>query len=69
MDEYLTVAEIAKNLKVNPETVKVWLRTGKLKGFVLSDRAGWRVTESDLVQFVENRRTDGAIVRDEGETE
>jgi excisionase family DNA binding protein len=61
MDDYLTAAEIAEKLRVNPETVKVWLRTGKLKGFVLSDRAGWRVAQSEVDRFVQERMNDGPI--------
>lgn len=47
-DEVLTVAEIAERLKVNPETVRRWLRDGKLKGTLLGDRAGWRVPSSEV---------------------
>lgn len=62
MDEYLTTAEIAATLKVHPETVKNWLRSGALKGFVLSDRAGWRIRESDLAAFIREREERGPIV-------
>lgn len=47
-DEMLTVAQIAERLKVNPETVRRWLRGGKLRGTLLGDRAGWRVPASEL---------------------
>ncbi|MGI8475396.1 MAG: helix-turn-helix domain-containing protein [Thermomicrobiales bacterium] len=63
MDDYLTTAEVAAKLRVNPETVKVWLRTGKLKGFVLSDRAGWRVPRAEVELFVEERMKHGAITQ------
>ncbi len=51
--EYLTVDEVATRLKVHPRTVKRWLADGKLKGKLLGDRAGWRITESDLRRFME----------------
>ncbi len=54
--EYLTVAEIAERVKVNPETVKRWLRGGELRGSILGDRAGWRVSEDELRRFMEARR-------------
>ncbi len=51
--EYLTVDEVATRLKVHPRTVKRWLADGKLKGKLLGDRAGWRVSETDLRRFME----------------
>lgn len=54
-DKFMTVSEVAKQLAVNPETVRRWLRTGRLKGFSMgSDKAGWRVRASDLADFVES---------------
>lgn len=46
--EMLTVAEVAKRLKVNVETVRRWLRSGRVKGVPLGDRAGWRIPKSEL---------------------
>ncbi len=54
--EYLTVADVANRLKVHPATVKRWLREGKLGGVLLGDRAGWRVSEEDLAQFLDGQR-------------
>ncbi len=55
-DRLLTVAEVADRLRLNPETVRRWLRHGKLAGISLgSDRGGWRVPASEL------RRLTGAI--------
>ena len=63
MDEYLTTADVAALLKVHPETVKNWLRSGELSGVVLSDRAGWRVRRGDVDRFLEARRERGPIER------
>lgn len=53
-DRLLTVAEVAQVLRLNPETVRRWLRQGRLHGISLgSDRGGWRVRESDLQRLVE----------------
>lgn len=52
-DAFLTVGEIAKRIRANPETVRRWLRSGRLKGVMLAgDSLGWRVLESDLARFI-----------------
>lgn len=51
-DELLTVPEVAARLKLKPETVRRWLRAGKLKGIVFSDRGGWRVAQSEVQRFL-----------------
>jgi excisionase family DNA binding protein len=50
-DEYLTVEEAASRVKVKPDTLRLWLRTGRLKGL----KAGrlWRVKTTDLEAFLE----------------
>jgi excisionase family DNA binding protein len=63
MDEYLTAGDVATLLKVHPETVKNWLRSGTLAGVILSDRAGWRVRRSDVDRFLDERRAHGPIGR------
>lgn len=52
MDEWLTTQEVADLLKVNPETVKRWLRVGDMQGSLLSDRAGWRIARSEVARFM-----------------
>jgi excisionase family DNA binding protein len=48
-ENYLTVAEAAARLKLNPETVRVWLRDGKLKGSLMGGkRAGYRIPASEV---------------------
>ncbi len=52
-DRLLTVAEVAELLRLNPETVRRWLRQGRLPGTSLgSDRGGWRVRESDVQRLL-----------------
>ena len=48
--KYLSPEQIAERLNVSAQSVRAWLRTGKLKGV----RAGrlWRVRESDLETFL-----------------
>lgn len=56
MDEqqYLTVLEVAEHLRVNPESVRRWLRDGNLAGVNLG-RAGWRISSDSLQEFLDLR--------------
>ena len=57
-DRILTVDEVAERLRLEPETVRRMLRDGRLRGSLLSRRAGWRVQESalrELLDRTENR--------------
>jgi excisionase family DNA binding protein len=51
-EELLTVKQVAERLKIHEETVRVWLRQGKLRGRRISDRMGWRVAASELDRFI-----------------
>jgi excisionase family DNA binding protein len=51
-DELLTTPEVARLLRVTPETVRRLGRSGRLRGFVLSDKAGWRFRRADVQAFV-----------------
>lgn len=55
---YLTVKDVATRLGVHPETVKRWLRAGRLVGYALGDRSGWRTTEADLAAFLAGTKPD-----------
>jgi excisionase family DNA binding protein len=44
----LTVRQVAERLQVNPVTVHRWLRAGRMRGSLLSDRMGWRIPESEV---------------------
>ena len=50
MPKYLTVAEVADLIRVHPETVRVYLKKGKIKGLKL-DRA-WRISKKALSHFL-----------------
>ena len=53
-ERLLTVPEVAEQLRVSEWTVRQWLRARKLKGYRPGGtKAGWRIRESDLDQFIE----------------
>ena len=52
-DRLLTVPEVADRLRLKPETIRRWLRSGRLRGISLgSDHAGWRVRESEVERLL-----------------
>lgn len=56
-DRLLTVPEVAERLRANPETVRRWLRQGRIQGILPGgDRFGWRVRESDVEAFLSGER-------------
>lgn len=48
--DWMTATEAARYLKVQPRTLLLWARRGKLKGFALSGtkRRVWRFRQTDL---------------------
>ncbi len=49
MKEYYTVSEVADMKNVNPETVRRWLRDGKIQGQRLGGtKSGWRIHRKEL---------------------
>ena len=56
-DRLLTVAEVAEYFRVEPESVRRWLREGKLSGINLGRGPGWRIRRGDLAQFLAERST------------
>jgi excisionase family DNA binding protein len=48
-DTLLTVQQVAERLQLNPETIRRWVREGKLRAIKLgSNRGGFRIRESDI---------------------
>jgi excisionase family DNA binding protein len=49
----LTVREAAARLKLNPETIRRWIRDGRIRAVSLgSDRAGFRIPESEVTRLL-----------------
>ncbi len=63
--EMLSVDEVAGELGVNPETVRVWIRSGELVAYNIGK--GYRISRTDLDDFIKRRRTDYKKWRDENE--
>ncbi|MDP9367888.1 MAG: helix-turn-helix domain-containing protein [Chloroflexota bacterium] len=51
-EEWLTVPQAAERLQVTPTTVQRWLNSGKLKGTLLSRKAGWRVAAAEVERLL-----------------
>jgi excisionase family DNA binding protein len=50
-ERLLTVAEVAVRLRIDPHTVRTWLRAGRLVG--LKPGHDWRIRPSALEAFLE----------------
>lgn len=51
-DRWLTVAQVAEDLQVHEETVRRWLRQGRLEGQNFSGRTGYRIRASAVEKFM-----------------
>ncbi len=60
-DRWLTVAQIAERLQVHPETVRRWLRDGRLRGRNFGGKGGYRVRERDLEEFLDAEPDGGKV--------
>jgi excisionase family DNA binding protein len=51
-ERLLTVKETAARLRLNPETIRRWLRQGRIRGTLMgSDRGGYRISESEIAKI------------------
>jgi excisionase family DNA binding protein len=58
---HLTVEQVAERLALSEETVRRWLRSGKLKGVRIGERrSGWRVPETEVQRILSGGRPDSA---------
>lgn len=52
-EQLLTVHDVAARLKITPETVRRWLRTGKLHGALPGgDKMGYRIPEGEVARLL-----------------
>lgn len=55
-ERLLTVAEIAERLQVDEQTVRRWIRQGRLAAHNFGGKAGYRIQPSALAAFLESTR-------------
>ena len=53
-DKVFFVEDVAKIFEVNSETVRRWIRSGKLKSSIASRKIGNRISQVDLEEFAQN---------------
>ena len=51
----LKIREAAQILSVNPETLRRWDRSGKLKAIIISKRGDRRYREEDIVKLIDQK--------------
>lgn len=56
---FLSVAQVARILQVNPITVKRWIWYSKIAAFNTRDdgKGHWRIAKESLITFVQERNT------------
>jgi excisionase family DNA binding protein len=52
--EWLTVDEVARQLKVHIKTVRHWINTGELEAMDIG--RGYRINKVDLAAFIKKRK-------------
>ena len=61
-EQLLTVQDVAERLKIRPQTVRRWLRQGKLRGTLLGgDRMGYRIAERELARLLDGAAGEGQV--------
>ncbi len=55
-ERLLTVADVADLLQVDEQTVRRWIRAGRLVGHNFGGKAGYRIRRADLEAFLATTR-------------
>jgi excisionase family DNA binding protein len=66
-DRYQTVQDIADRLDVAEATVRQWIKSGALRAIDIGK--GWRISDTDLAQFLKTRETAPRQQPDSSETD
>ena len=53
MEKLYSIKEAAEVLQIHPDTMRRYARTGKIRAAIIGK--GFRITESDLKAFIEQR--------------
>lgn len=59
---YYTVTQVSEMLSVDPETVRRWVRTGRLKATLENKRSGFHIDEESFNDFVNRYPKYGRVV-------
>ena len=51
-DQWLTPDQVAERLQFHPDTVRRLLREGKIQGYQISKRTGWRIRASEIDRYI-----------------
>ena len=54
VESWLTTEEVVQILKVSAKSVWRYLRSGQLRGRYLGGKAGWRIPQSAVQEFMES---------------
>ena len=60
-ERWLTVDDVATALRVNPETIRRWIKAGRLPAYDLGRKAGYRLRPSEVEQFVVGKRAESGM--------
>jgi excisionase family DNA binding protein len=55
MNGLYTAPEVAEKLKLHINTVRKYIKEGKLKAFKYTENSRWRITSEDLEKFIQRR--------------
>ena len=59
-ERLLTVKEVAERLRANPQTIRKWLREGKLSGSMPGERSSAiRIPESEVTRLLSGAAPEG----------
>ena len=59
-EPFMTVREAAAMIIASPESVRRWLRQGRMRGFLpAGDRMGWRIPEDEVDRFLMGGNREG----------
>lgn len=53
-ERFLTVDQVAEELHLSAETIRRYLRSGKLKGRLINRQAGWLIERAELERFIQS---------------
>lgn len=55
MNGICTAPEVAERLKLHINTVRRYIKEGKLKAFKYADNSRWRIASEELEKFMQGR--------------